>query len=415
MHNQGSFLITNSVLSITEISIFSNNSDKKQGGAITSIRSKVHLISNNSKFLNNSANFGGAISAYESEIHMHGKVRIVNNTAHANGGGVYLYQSELVCQDKCIFQHNVATSRGGGIHAFSSLIILGSKVWRLSGLKHNLFLVADNEASNGGGLSLEANSRIYGIGEYGYGYKFNFSGNHATKYGGAIFVDDYTNDDICTSNCTRHLISTECFFQTLYYTPKESIVFCHNHARISGHTLFGGLLDRCTVSVFAHVHEDKYQITGTSKQSTNMSGLEYFQNVTNVDVETVDSDATRICFCVNGEHNRYCDIDLNNLNVTKGEAFNITLVAVNQVLQPVTAKIITKIQSSEGHLNGTQYERNISNTCTNLTFNIYSPGSTDSLIIYAEGPCREHGISQSKVDVIFKECKCPLGFESSAC
>ena len=78
-----------------------------------------------------------------------------------------------------------------------------------------------------------------------------------------------------------------------------------------------------------------------------------------VDIETIDSDATWICFCINDEHNRYCDIDINNLNVTKGEAFNISLVAVNLVAQPVKARIITKIQSSEGYLNGTQYERKL--------------------------------------------------------
>ena len=413
-HNKGSFLITNSVITFSGTSWFSNNRAGKRGGAITSIQSRVH-ITNNSSFLNNSARLGGAISAYESEIHMHGKVTIANNKADAKGGGVYLYQSELVCQDTCTFIENTGSLSGGGIHAFGSMIILGSKVWKLSGLKNNSFLLANNEALRGGGLSLEANSRIHGIGEYGYDYKFEFSGNQAS-YGGAIHVDDYTNDDICTSNSTAHITSTECFLQTLYYTPESSVEFIDNYASIAGHTLFGGLLDRCTVSVFAHIHEDQYLIAGIPKHLTPMDGLEYFRNVTNItDIDSIDSDAIKICFCINGEYNicnRY--IDMND-TVMKGEAFNITLVAINQVANPVNATVISKILSNKGHLDGTQYERNVSNVngCTNLTFNVYSPDNSDSLIIYAKGPCREKGISKSKVSIIFKECECPLGFENS--
>ena len=408
--NKGTFLITNSVILFSGISWFSNNRAGKRGGAITSIQSRVHLT-NTSSFINNSAKLGGAISAYESEIYVHGKVKIANNKANIDGGGVYLYQSEFVCQDTCIIVENTGAVSGGGIHAFSSQIILGSKVWRLSGIKNNSFLLINNTALRGGGLSLEANSRIYGIGEDGYDYKFELSGNHAS-YGGAIFVDDYTNDDICTSNGTGRLTSTECFLQTLYYTPKTSVEFIDNYASMAGHALFGGLLDRCTVSVFAHVHEDRYQVTGTFEQLTPVNGLEYFQNVTSViDIELIDSDAVQICFCMYGEHN--CEIDITNVTVMKGEAFNITLVAVNQVAHPVNATVISKTQSNKGYLDGTQYERNISNTCTNLTFNVYSLDSSDSLIVYADGPCREKGMSQSKVDVTFKECKCPLGFESS--
>ena len=142
-HNKGTFLITNSVITFSGTTWFSNNRAGKRGGAITSIQSRVH-ITNNSSFLNNSARLGGAISAYESEIHMHGKVMIANNKADAKGGGVYLYQSELVCQDTCTFIENTGSLSGGGIHAFGSLIILGSKIWKISGLKNNSFLLANN-------------------------------------------------------------------------------------------------------------------------------------------------------------------------------------------------------------------------------------------------------------------------------
>ena len=411
-HNQGTFYITNSDITFSGFSTFSNNRARKRGGAFTSVQSRVH-ITNSSLFTNNSAKFGGAIGAYESEIHINSHVRVANNKAGIKGGGAYLYQSELMCQDVCTFVGNTGERSGGGIHAFSSLIILGSKVWRLSGLKNNSLIFNNNKAVRGGGLSLEAYSRLYGIGEDGYNYKFEFSGNRAS-YGGAIFVNDYSSHDSCTSTDVDYLISTECFLQTLYYTPMTSVEFINNFAEIAGETLFGGLLDRCMVSIFAHIYEDRYLITSTPNTLTPKNGLEYFQNVTNIiDTEAIDSDAVRICYCINGEHN--CDIEiLSNITVMKGEAFNITLVAVNQVTKPVHAMISSKILSTEGYLDGTQFERKISNICTNLTFNVYSPNSySDSLIIFAEGPCGDKGMSRSMVNITFKDCKCPLGFERS--
>ena len=80
-----------------------------------------------------------------------------------------------------------------------------------------------------------------------------------------MYVDDDTNSGSCVTDS-----KTECFFQVLalydqpmvthnYHSPNvmtQCIYFSQNYARlsISGSTLYGGLLDRRTVSQFAEVH-----------------------------------------------------------------------------------------------------------------------------------------------------------------
>ena len=82
-----------------------------------------------------------------------------------------------------------------------------------------------------------------------------FTANSA-DYGGAVYVDDDTNSSTCASDPKM-----ECFFQVLAlysiedsHLETQSMYFSQNHANISGSTLYGGLLDSCTVGQFAEVN-----------------------------------------------------------------------------------------------------------------------------------------------------------------
>lgn len=92
-------------------------------------------------------------------------------------------------------------------------------------------------------------------------------------------MDDESNAEICRSNFSPYEASNQCFLQTLFNTPFEGFRFVDNHAKIAGNLLFGGLLDRCTISQFSHVHE--LQDSHFSKTSlTPMNGVKHFQYVT---------------------------------------------------------------------------------------------------------------------------------------
>ena len=171
----------------------------------------------------NHAENGGAIHSTESKLYVNGNVTIAHNTATGNGGGVYLSASELNCQQKSAFIlfNNTSLQKGGGLHATSSSITAISGLgydnseYRYIGTRIDFI---KNRAKFGGGLSLEANAKLYILKFYQipianhYQYNINtaiFTGNSA-DYGGAVYVDDDTNSGTCASNP-----KTECFFQVL--------------------------------------------------------------------------------------------------------------------------------------------------------------------------------------------------------
>ena len=46
-----------------------------------------------------------------------------------------------------------------------------------------------------------------------------------------------------------------------------------------------------------------------------------------------------------------------------------------------------------------------------MIVSIYSTKNHEDLVLYADGPCKNYGISPLKVRVNFHQCHCPIGFE----
>ena len=336
-NNLGSLMAFNSNITFTGYATFVNNTpsqtvsgDFQEGGAITLLQSNV-FIDGVCNLEHNHAENGGAIHSTESKLYVNGDITIAHNTATGNGGGVYLSTSELNCQQKStlVLLKNIASHKGGGLHAIGSSIKAASSSTysRYTGVRIN---ITGNTAERGGGLSLEANAKLY-ILKYNYIFIYDigdfntttFTANSA-DYGGAIHVDDDTNSGTCASST-----ETECFFQilslALYNFDLEglrtdiwtqSMHFSQNHASISGSTLYGGLLDRCAVSPFADVH-NKYLHAFKDRGG----GIAYFKNVSiptyrvylrgfmQITIDTnlsVSSDPVRVCLCFNADQNNDC-------------------------------------------------------------------------------------------------------------
>ena len=252
-----------------------------------------------------------------------------------------------------------------------------------------------------------------------------FSANSA-DYGGAMYVDDYTNSGTCAS-----LLNTECFFQVLAihgiedrFLDPQSMLFSQNIASVSGSTLYGGLLDRCAVSQFAEV---RYK----SGQDFNL-GVHYFTNISIPTYEayimnedggyssvrvgvitniSISSEPVGVCFCSGNEHN--CSYQ-PQVKAQKGEAFKISLVAVDQIGQPVSGIIQTILAFTESGLAEGQLTRKIPETCTNLTFNVVSPHDFEYLTVFtSDGPCKDAEPSKKTVELLFLPCSCPIGLQVS--
>ena len=289
-NNLGSLVAFNSNITLNGHALFVNNQppqtasgDFQKGGAIT-LRQSNAFFYGTCNLEHNHAENGGAIHSTESKLYVYGNVTLAHNTATGNGGGVYLSTSELNCQHKSTLKlfNNTAEHKGGGLHANSSSIKATSSFSQgYTGARMNF---KGNTANRGGGLSLEANAKLYILkyNEVDYYVKDDtntttFTANSA-DYGGAIYVDDHTNSGTCASDT-----KTECFFQVLaiYSTNVwrdvriQSIYFLHNFANTSGATLYGGLLDRCAVSQFAEFYQ-RYPLDNKD----GGDAIAYFRNVT---------------------------------------------------------------------------------------------------------------------------------------
>ena len=424
-NNSGSLYIFNSNLTLSGCSTFvnctepsntthnvdnmySNNLLSREGGAITSIYSNV-IFTGESKFSNNQARYGGAMLATESKIMMYGGVTVVNNSAVMSGGGIFLQQSDIEIKEHITISNNHALM-GGGMHVSNSVISVYQQ-----GTLHFSRNKADN---SGGGLYLEINSKIYMYIQTSGGQQAEnddslalilFYANHA-RLGGAMHVADNTNSGACSPDNDK---LNECFFQTfprypsddgdviLYYTPNTvSILFSDNIASEQGANLFGGLLDRCSPTSWPFV-----------RNQTQHSGVSYLSDISNIALtalDTISSLPVRICFCKNTEPD--CSYEPAATKVTKGQSFNVSLVAVNQANHSVDANI-RGFLSSPGSTLKKGHQQSVRRNCTNVTFNVFSPHDSEELSLYADGPCGQSTLSVRHLNITFTDCTCPVGFE----
>ena len=379
-----------------------NESTSQEGGVITSFQSTVIFARGcSANFTNNTARNGGAILAIESTFLMYGQTTITNNDisaiANSSGGGISLKQSSFEIRGNCDILNNSAV-RGAGIHAASSTIAVHQP---------GKLMLAWNNAEFGGGMYLETNSKLYilkrkrQLSLTNDKYYLNFTSNHA-NYGGAVYVSDYTNSGTCSPD-------NECFIQTiaLHLNTHENlntinILFSENTAS----NLFGGLMDRCIPSPFAEVY---------SKQRIHYSGITYLENISNINrpFHSISSQPVRVCFCNSDTENEPdCSYQFQTISAKKGEAFKVSVVAVDQVNSPMDANITTVISSSSGAgFSEGQQTQSVNSSCRNLTYNVISPHTYETMKLFADGPCESAVLSTIQVTIQFTDCTCPVGFE----
>ena len=384
----------NSPFSITS-STFTNNSAARGGVTYYVFASSINIV--DSSFY---ANNGGAILATESKIVMYGDTTIANNTStNSSGGGIFLQQSELEIKGNCTISGNYAM-RGGGIHATSSTVAV-YQPWTLQFI--------NNRAENGSGLYLEDNPKLYVLKSQSSRkdeYQLLFYDNYA-NYGGAIYVADDTNSGACSPN-NECFIQTLALYQSIILYPFNSLINIHfssNTASEQGANLFGGLLDRCIPSSFAEVYQ---QI-----QTPHYSGVSYLEEISNItalDNDTISSLPVRVCFC-NTKSEPDCSYQPPTVKVKKGEAFTVSLVAVDQVNHSVNANIISSLSSQDGGFSEGQQTQSVGRICSNVTFNVFSPHDSEKINLFADGPCGSSMLSTQQLHIQFTDCICPVGFQ----
>ena len=272
---------------------------------------------------------------------------------------------------------------------------------------------------NGGGLYLQQNSKIYLLKQAAESnddpdtkIRLSIVSNSAT-FGGGIYVadDSIAGNWQCQGakqlQINRASVSPECFFQTikLYQTQplgtflnETNLIntFIINNTAEIGLALYGGLIDRCTVSTLA----ESYHLVKIGLQMIH-------KTVIISKSSTIASDPVRVIFCGYNNH--------STITTRKAEVFKISIVAINQVGNPVNATIHSSVitESGFGRLKEGQAEQTVGNQCTELEYNVFSQDNSAQVELYADGPCKNLGLSKLVFKVTFLPCTCPIGLQPS--
>ena len=412
-NNLGSLVLYSSDIVLDVSGEFTNNTNSI---ALSIYQSIIHFNGSSYRLEHNRGENGGAIYAVESTLYVNAPVRIDNNRAMENGGGIYLYQSEVICGQNChiSLKGNMAREKGGGIFATSSVIKFGKRQQSIS-TQSKWLRMTENRAKHGGGVYLEANSKLY-IQEYSSTYAISFEANRA-DYGGAMYVDDYTSNGAC--NRTILSPASTCYLQI--QVPQRGpnyhhyLEFFNNFATISGAILYGGLLDRCISNFCAYPYPNR--------PPSLLPGPLYFKTVTSVadhNLASISSDPVKVCPCVNNQPDQdgNCTNRQHVVMIKKGERFGIPLAAYNQVDHPLnnTAVTITGYLTSlkKSYLVEGQATR-LNKPCAEVFLKVFSLLPSERLTLYAsDGPCIDVPSSTTKISIIFLPCTCPIGFQPSS-
>ena len=191
---------------------------------------------------------------------------------------------------------------------------------------------------------------------------------------------DDTNSGVCAS-ASFHIqsSSTECFLQALglngmYAVRYTYVNFTNNNmGKLSGATLYGGLLDRCTVSPFAEIYSMSHVSTQSQGNAYNniIDGKEYFEIHSNIKLDSISSEPVRICFCNESGHPD-CNYQPPPVQKKKGERFEIVLVTVDQVGNPLSnVNVLSSLSSNLGGLGVNQSNQTTKEGCTSFHY-VYS-------------------------------------------
>ena len=387
----------------------------QRGGAITATYKSSVLFKGKCELRNNSAKHGGALNVIESKIYVQGDLTMASNKVAVSGGGIYLIHSELTCYENSTLTlfGNEGSEKGGGVMATSSTILINGS--------HNVVNISHNRAKNGGGLYFQLNSNflIFKTEASNYDDKIViFTSNSASEYGGAVYVYD---DGMCSL-----LTMTDCTFQTLaMYSPmlndynssdaeSHNIFFYNNTAGVSGNSLFGGLLDRCTVSTFAEPNINQVDMDYSALNGSMITdGAEYLQSISNIQDSDVSSDPVRVCFCREGIPDY--SFQPEPIEINKGYRKNVTISLsvvdqLNQTIQQtrVYSKFCSENSLCLNHILKTD-GKIMDGRCTKLDFAVDSLNDTEQLILSpGDGPCENTPQSKGNITLLFV---CPIGLQ----
>ena len=410
----GAIDLVNSFLEFSGNNYIENNMARLQSGGLNAFLMSRINFTGNIYFVNNTAITGGAFSTTLTNNSVQGALTFFNNSGH-QGGAIYGQSSKIEFDTYAhvTFKSNRAIVQGGAIHSIDS-------TWSIKG---NITFL-NNVATLGGAMSLVGSSKLI----LNKNSDIVYSKNRADTNGGAIYFADRISINQCRvyANTTVALCFKpnttmmevckqldDCFieldadFPFDHSTSNISMTFLENYAGKTGTVIFGGSLDNCRLYLGGGFQDDCGNKIG--REYTN-NPLPIILQISRIDdlSSAVSSEPFRVCFC---DQNGVPDCEINAIidNIIRGEIVTLSAVTVGQGNFIVPSSIKADyINSESSTLSRLQRVQDTGNTCTNISYRLFSAENSVTMILFPDGPCRDTGIARREVKVLFSPC--PDGF-----
>ena len=368
----GSLLDSGTFILLGDIK-FINNQALSEGGAIFILYSVVSIVGS-AGFLHNKATAGGAIEAEDSIINLEGEVVFESNSARGSGGAIHVIGGAVNVTGTNLYLNNFASL--GGALAFSHLTDATS----------NLILTKP--------------------------LQMNFTKNHASENGGAIFVSDVISIDECQKTTYD---KPDCFVHFIEYSRNISLrlIFINNTAERAGRIMYGGALDKCKLYIGGGEVDECGHRTGGRYNSNPTETLLNISEIYSIDEKLdIASEPHQICLC--DPHNKAVAIQCEDQHIkdlTHGKelTLHVIIVGQNQGFVPSAVRVA---HSNDVEVTAEQTIQNTTIECTTIKYRPYSESNETTLILFPDdSPCRDFKMSRRVIKVTFNDC--PDGFDFS--
>ena len=331
---------------------------------------QVNVLLENVHFLNDQIGFPEHTQTWKDEHTTFVDSKSSNPIPEIHSTGdfvIFVHGAQNVAFSNCKFSN----------HQMTPIVAQDSKLYFSGSLTF-----VNNTGLNGGAIALynsfilpKPHTRMY------------FYNNHAYATGGAIYVKEL--------GIPRGLMGPKCFIQPPYTINTDIVAyFVNNTAVLAGDVLYGGYQINCIVngdyanplSIFQYVNFNYTMQTGLS---------------------IISSDPTGVCICDSGRPN--CSKKLLFRRVFPGDSFNISAAVIGQgdgIVQGVVRSVFT-----ETKLDSLQYSQSTNRqSCTNLTYTIFSRQEKEQLQLTAENPGLTLSLYHVPPKINIFLLSCPLGF-----
>lgn len=365
-------------------------------GNIGLMRSAVYLVSSsvyftgNTLIANNIGGLGGAVQMLDESLLSFTGTSIFDRNSASAGGGIYSVTGKIELNCKAIFINNRADGDGGALYSSGTNITLEVA----SIFEHNC-------ARRGGAMYLRDKTSL----TLAFHNTLKILNNHAYDYGGGLYHEDSAIPTQCSLSddaieSMRDLLPY-CFLR--YGFPPDKLNYFiadsfNNTAGKDGSVLYGGLLDKCRFIVSQSsnnniliLHPYDYLVKRNMPMQNGHS--------------VVSSEPYRLCFC-DGSESYDCK-GTRARNVHRGQKFTVSLIALGQGNATVPT-YVRAVMSNTAKLDLQQNFQILPRHCSNFTYNVYSKGDYEELLLYSSGPCHDTGLARAVVNVTLLPC--PEGF-----